>query len=205
MSNEETVICIYNRLLQRDPDIGGLETYVGVLNEGKTKTYVENCIRNSEEYKQLKLKIMNACANETTDPNLKIILYDLYLSRTIYNDIYIDPIVVHIKLNTLSNIHSLCRHICENYKSKIIIYNHLNYKVHVENCVIHEKTLENKSILSKIGLHVCLDNNFNDTAPLVLHNLWDVTHFEIPLKQQKVNLENKVIYEIDCKNFLWHG
>lgn len=205
MTNEEIVRRIYKNLLNREPDAGGLETYINVLSSGRTESFVENCILESDEYKKLQLLKTRNNSSETLDPNFKIVLYDLYLSRKSLCTPCTIEINFHVQLNNLNNIHSLCKHLSDDYVSKIRIYNPLSYDVLVENIEIVNISLERCDLLSKKGMHVCLNNNFSDFSPLVLHNLWDITHFEKLCKNQIIDLETKLVSHHSCEHFLWHG
>ena len=56
--NTKEITNLYLKLLERQPDIEGLNYYRNLLKEGKSIEEIENLIKKSEEYKSLQ-KIKN--------------------------------------------------------------------------------------------------------------------------------------------------
>ena len=50
-TNTQIVTKLYQDILKREPDESGLKTWVDHMNNGMSKSEVENNLRNSEEYK----------------------------------------------------------------------------------------------------------------------------------------------------------
>jgi GT2 family glycosyltransferase len=74
----EDIHILYRKHLNRNPDRTGLAVYLEVISNGKSLEHVENCIRNSIEYRLR--KISTPCT--TQNPMLDLItVYHMHLKR----------------------------------------------------------------------------------------------------------------------------
>lgn len=90
LTNEEFVTLLYNTFFDRNPDTGGMKTWLSALESGASRKYVFSGFANSQEWKNLcagyGIEPGSYTSDEPRDQNLKVTafvqrLYNLCLNR----------------------------------------------------------------------------------------------------------------------------
>lgn len=192
----EKIKNIYLTLLHRNADEDGLNTYVQVLETGKSIDYVENCIKKSKEYKQIQNTYHFDASKLTCDPNAKLIMCDLAMSRKGTNTPILKNIVFHL-YNIKNDIQWLYYYFQKNYDIMCVhLYSLIPLNIQkMNNVEFHLYSFDYKEINDNVNVVLNLDFVQNDK--FVLHNLWDLCS-QPDLTKGVYDLSNMYFENIKC-------